>query len=314
MPEQRRSGRRRVAVWAAGAVVMTVGVVGVLLALPDADRRPVKAPVATATTPPPPVTAVERGRTNTGWRGAGLSESDLVSSESITITEPGAVVEHLDVTGRVVIRADDVTFRKSRVRGTGTYGIEVGPEHSGVLIEDVEVVGVSGDRSAAVAPYGDWTLRRSDLSGFRDIVKVSSDQVVEDSWLHDVLRTEDSHNDLIQAVGGSDVVIRGNRLEGPWQASTSALILTSNRSPIVNYTIEDNFISGGTYAVYLRHKEGRPAPAGIVLSGNVFDGLSSKKASKEPDNSWKYGPRSFSEGTQYSADGNTWVDGRPYDF
>ena len=59
------------------------------------------------------------------------------------------------------------------------------------------------------------------------------------------------HPDAVQSVGGSNITIRNNRLEGPWQAQTSAIIFKADFAPIRNAVIEGNLLSGGTYSLYV---------------------------------------------------------------
>jgi hypothetical protein len=51
-------------------------------------------------------------------------------------------------------------------------------------------------------------------------------------------------------VGGSDAVIRGNRLEHR-RDQTSAIIIKSDLAPIDGITIEDNYMTGGSFTVYV---------------------------------------------------------------
>ncbi|KAA0233801.1 MAG: hypothetical protein JJLCMIEE_03663 [Acidimicrobiales bacterium] len=235
----------------------------------------------------------------------------LEPSGGLTVTEDGAVIEGLSIEGSVTVEADDVTIRDSRVETTGEYAIIADDEVSGLVIEDVELVGAvtpedhsDGQVSAGIAPYGSWTLRRANIHGFIDGVKVKSNQVVEGCWIHGLLKVEGSHNDGIQSVGGENVVIRNNRVEGPYQGSTSAMILAAGSvGYLEGYTIEANMVSGGTYTIYVSAKEGRPSPSGIVVRDNVWLA-----------DSWKNGPLSMDPGIDVEWSGNSFDDGTAYDL
>lgn len=240
-----------------------------------------------------------------------VATGSLEPHDGLTVTTDGALIEGLSIEGSVKVEADDVTIRDTRIVASGEYAIVADDDVSGLLIEDVELVGgvaadelSDGQLSAGVAPYGSWTLRRVDVHGFIDGVKVKSNQVVEDSWIHDLLKVPGSHNDGIQSVGGENVVIRGNRVEGPHQQSTSAMILTAGSGGYLkDYTIEANMVSGGTYTVYVTAKEGRPNPSGIVIKDNVW-----------LTGSWKNGPLSMDSGTDVEWSGNSFDDGTAYDL
>lgn len=270
-------------------------------------------PMGSSTSPPvtsppvtsPPVTSPPSGVIDgTGYPNATTTGvpagTKLIPSGSVTITQDGTVIENLEVTGTITIDANDVVIRRTRVIGTGLYGINhrVGASS---LIEDVEIVGVSGQRSSGISPYGSWTARRVNVHGFQDGIKVNSNQTVERSYIHDLLKVTGSHNDGIQSVGGTNVRIIGNRIDGPFQQSTSALILQADVLPLSDYVIEGNLLSGGTYTVYVRSKTvDDPNPTGMVFRNNVWVA-----------GSWKYGSASIRD-TAPVWEGNRFSDGSPF--
>ncbi|KAA0233259.1 MAG: hypothetical protein JJLCMIEE_02323 [Acidimicrobiales bacterium] len=227
----------------------------------------------------------------------------LVNSGSITVTQDNAVIEGRRVRGTITVQADNVTIRNTRIEADDSYAIIADSDVTGLLVEDVEMIGVSGDRSSGIAPYGSWIVRRAEVTGFADGVKVKRDQTLEDSWIHDLYKFEGSHNDGIQSVGGENVIIRGNNIEGPWQQSTSALILTAGTVGYLDgYVIENNRISGGGYSLYITAKSGNPAPTDMVVRNNVF-----------VLDSWQYGPLTVTPGSDITWTGNTYSDGSAFD-
>jgi hypothetical protein len=108
----------------------------------------------------------------------------------------------------------------------------------------------------------------------------------------------------MQSVGGRNVKILRNNIEGPWQQSTSALILAAHTTPFLeNYVIEGNRLSGGTYTVYFGSDVENPCPSGIVVRNNVW-----------VRSSWMYGPlkpgRCEMVGAVWS--GNVYSDGAAF--
>lgn len=214
---------------------------------------------------------------NTGVVGAGLSYSQLTPSGSITVTQPGTVIDKMDVRGQIKVRAENVTIRRTRVRTSGTlYGIEITPGIKGTVIEDVEVAGTDSSCGIGIA-HNRYVARRVNVHGCADGLRIGQDTSIEDSYIHSLRDGDGTHNDAVQSIGGSRMRIVGNRLEGPWREQTSAIILSSYNSPIHDLLVQDNLVSGGTYTVYLFHAG--ESVSNVRFIDNVW-----------VDNSWKYGP------------------------
>ena len=284
-----------------------------LLVMDDADPSPGPTPTPPTTPPPPPVSGSwPDGPDDTGIAAAGLDEDDLTDTTTLRLGS-GDVVENMHVRGTIIIEegSADVVIRNSLIETDGRYGIQSASGVTNLLVENVTIRGTGGSRSAAILARGSGTIRGVNASAFRDGIKVFSDMVVEDSWIHDLVLIGEAHRDGIQAVGGRNVTIRNNRIEGPYQTSTSAMHIAADLSPITDYTITGNFLSGGTFTVYLTHKDDQSAPTDIVLSNNVFDGVSNVPSEREPANSWQFGTCSLRRGARWTVEGNAFVDGSP---
>ncbi|MEX0887585.1 MAG: right-handed parallel beta-helix repeat-containing protein, partial [Phycisphaeraceae bacterium] len=238
--------------------------------------------------------------TTTGIAGVGLTLGDLTPSGGMTITTDGMVIENMYITGGLNIKANNVTVRNTYI-DAGTppagpfYGINASFGYTGTLIEDVTVI---GGRSKSVYG-GNMTVRRVNLSGGLDTLHVQSNVLVEDSYLHDLFQLPGSHNDGIQSTGGSNVTIRGNTIQALYQQQTSAIIIQSNFSPVDNVLIENNFLSGGTYTVYVRDKgNGHGVPTNVVIRDNVWE-----------HEGWKFGLISADGGDHITYTGNTFHTG-----
>ncbi|NED99609.1 right-handed parallel beta-helix repeat-containing protein [Phytoactinopolyspora halotolerans] len=254
---------------------------------PDPDPEP-------PDNPNPPSVNGFPDESNTGVQ----DDTQLKPSGSLTSTRDGQVIENLEITGSITVEHNNVTIRNVRIHSTGHYGISIPAARagnvSGLVIEHSELIGVSGERSAGIAPFGSWTARHLDISAFEDGIKVGSNQTIENSWIHDLHTPPGSHSDGIQSTGGTNVTIRGNRIEGPWQGQTSAIIIQSNNGPVDTYTIENNLLSGGTYTLYLRDKgTGHGAPRNITVTNNTWT-----------NNSWAYGPTSTDQGPNWTWNNN----------
>lgn len=267
----------------------------------ELDDGDVEGPEEIEEPPPEPVDiSVWPDETTTGVPEG----TELRSSESLRTERAGQIIEDVEVRGTLTIAHPGVVIRRVRVEATGTYGIAFSRADGvdrieDVVIEDTEIVGVSGQRAAGIGPGARWTARRIEVTGFEDGVKVSSGQVLEDSWIHGLLTPDGAHADGIQSTGGRDVVIRGNRIEGPWQEATSAILLQTDDRKLEQYVIENNLLSGGTYTLYLRDKaHGRPND--IIVRGNVWI-----------DDSWGFGPHSLDVGDGWAWEDNLHASGYP---
>lgn len=198
----------------------------------------------------------------------------LRRSDSLTISEDGAVVENLDIDGCVVVDADDVTIRRTRITCTDAPGgraVVMDGKHTGLLIEDVEVDG--GGTTEIGIDLNEAVIRRANIHSVNDGIRMGADLVIEDSWIHTMTRQGDLHPDAIQGISARDVVIRRNTLD-PRNAKTgdlgnAAIMLGSETGPKISrgVVIEDNHLDGGNYTINI---SAAITAKDFVVRGNVF--------------------------------------------
>lgn len=221
---------------------------------PPAERTPTNdtAPPAQPTPPPAPEPlAPERtsgfpDATTTGVP-AGTA---LTPSGSLTITEDGAVIDGLEITGTVTVEADDVTIRRTVIRNTGDIPIRV--IGNGLLVEDSEIDG-QGRGNPAIG-YNDYTLRRVNIHHVAEGPRIAGgDVTIEDSYIHHLVQVGDNHTDAIQLVGGDNVVIRGNTVlaHNPDTGifGNAAFQFGEEDGPVRACLVEGNLMDGGNYTV-----------------------------------------------------------------
>ncbi len=298
---RQRSGVRRHLLKAVPIAAIAAAVLWFATVRPDA--LPLIEPTTARTHAPPPPrdespSRAPRGdfpsRATTGVPAGTVLEP----SDGITVTEDGTVIDRLDVSGRIAIRANNVTIKRSRISGGVPYQVRVYDGFTGTVVEDSELIGTSNGCSAGIS-MSDYTARRVDVHGCKDGLKVGSNVTIVDSWIHDQRKFEGTHNDGIQCVGGRNIVIRGNRIEGPFRQSTSATLFQTNIGPVDNVLVENNYLSGGGFTVYLTDKgNGNGAPTNAVVKNNTFE-----------RNSYQYGPFRTDGNPQIS--GNVWDNGKP---
>jgi len=214
-----------------------------------------------------PIPAGFPNANTTGINGAGLNVSQLRSSGPLEITTPGTVIELMNISGGVKIMAANVTIRKCNITG-GTYGVRATYGFKNTLVEDCTISqgyskGING---------GNITVRRCDISGYEDGVYVSSNTLIEDSYIHDLLLRTGSHNDGMQSQAGKNVVVRHTTIQAFYLDQTSCMIWQTNFGPIDNILFENNFLSGGRVIMYFRDKgTGYGLPTNIRILNNVIE-------------------------------------------
>jgi len=176
----------------------------------------------------------------------------LQSSGALVITRDGAVLDGLDIDGCVDVKADDVTIRRSRIAcARPTTAVRLHDGYSGLTLEDVEIDG-RGVVSTAVG-FSHFTLRRVDVHNVIDGPRLGDGTTVEDSYVHDLVRADGSHNDALQITGGSGIVVRHNTLiayrEDTGDLFNAAVMIGSSSAPVDNLLIEGNYVDGGNYTV-----------------------------------------------------------------
>lgn len=189
------------------------------------------------------------------------------------ITTPGTVLQDLDITGRVEIRAANVTIRRCRIRGDPTITSSYGLVHctsgsaSNVLVEDCTLACDSS--TVSQWPDGilghDYHARRCRIYDVEDgcgVFNVAnpgdpSGVVVEGCYMGPLLRyatdaeqSDGSHDDVIQMQGGAGTILRYNKFWGYMSTTLADGALGGRQSPsqtqsvsciMMNSTIGDPF-------------------------------------------------------------------------
>jgi hypothetical protein len=236
-------------------------------------QGPSQVPVVAA---PSTSSRVPEGRPGPGTVGVPAGTA-LTPTYDLVLTTPDQVVDSLLVRGCITVDAPRVTIRNTRVecrQPSADRAVAAAPDSAdstGLVIEDSELDG-GGVVDIGVDLNG-VTLRRVDVHDFNDGVRMGSDIVVEDSWIHDMTRIGDLHADAIQGISAKNVVIRGNTLD-PTNSRTgdlgnSAVQLGSETGTrdSRNVVIEDNAMDGGNYALNI---SGSITAQDFIVRGNAF--------------------------------------------
>lgn len=189
----------------------------------------------------------------TGWAWQAGDNYVLVNGTGVTVSD-------LDVSGPIVVNADNVTVSNCKVTSTDSMGIQV-LNADNVTVEDCECAG-SGDENSAgqnmvwIDGSNNCTVQRCNLhSGENGIMVSGQDAVIRDNYIHDLLPEDEvptAHTDGIQLFGGNEADgchIEGNNVIAPHTFATSALIMGQN----VNVTVTGNRWRGayGTFRPWM---------------------------------------------------------------
>jgi len=206
----------------------------------------------TATKPAP----VRPSASNTGVpAGTKLT----VYNGDLTITTPNTVIDSMDIRGFVVVKAANVTIKRSIIRGgttapTASKGLLsiVAAGASGYLIQDVTLLPqISTPNIDAIKVNQPGTFDRINSSGTVDGMVIYGDGVtVQNSFIHDEAHFEvdpnqgggPSHDDNIQVQAGHNITIVNNTLQGAYNA---AVMITQDSGVTQNLSINNNWIDGG---------------------------------------------------------------------
>ena len=150
-----------------------------------------------------------------------------------------------------------------------------------------------------------FTLTRVNIHGTVDGGKLGDNDVIQDSYIHDLVVASGSHNDGLQSLGSVGVKIRHNSIVVP-PGATSAIILSTNAADqIRNVDIDHNLLGGGAFTVYGGYELGTDDAAkvsGIRITDNEFTTTVYRK-------SGAFGPLTSTARPAVTVTGNTWADG-----
>lgn len=164
---------------------------------------------------------------------------------------------------------------------------------TGILIEDTEIV-LGGWETKGIA-FDGYTARRVWFHGGSDCAHMSNAAQVIDSFC-DIPAggpQDGPHYDGFQSDGGRDLVINHNTIKMPY-GQTSAILMSTNTSPITNATITNNLVAGGGYTIYCGTDSGGPVRGTLTFSGNVVSKMFFSKGgywgptTSCPATGWRY--------------------------
>ncbi|GII01492.1 DUF4082 domain-containing protein [Planobispora takensis] len=234
------------------------------------------APTATVSTEPPPRGACPDHPTPacTGVPpGTRLKELPLsFYGDTYRVTQDNTVLDGVHIPGDLLITADNVVIRNSRIDG-GVQD-EYARKTYSFTITDSVVGPETGCLTAPGIQTANFTAERVHIRGHGDGFSVSGDNVrIEDSYVL-LCSNPGDHGDGIQTIGaGKGLVVHHNTFDQRRAKDvTSPIFLVDTGT--VDVEVTENLVMGGTYSMRLLHANGKQ-----IMKGNSV-----------VDKSWEYGP------------------------
>lgn len=234
-------------------------------------------------------------------------------SGNLEIRRNGEVVSGWDLDGALDIYANNVTVIDTRIDSANWWAVNLRPGYTGLRVLHSLLTGQpgsgpdNGGEDYAVSNMGSGTVEVGwdDVSVFANALSLGHGSI-HDDYVHDLKPFINrsggyAHLDAIISDGDDRLGLRieHNTLLNPVpvdQGTTSVIGLLPNTGPISDTAVVDNWIAGGSYALY----GGGAGAAGVVVTGNVF-------STQYWSRCGYYGPAAYwnAEGA-----GNQWSDNR----
>ncbi len=232
-----------------------------------------------------------------------------VTTGDLTITQPGYVLENTEVRGCISIAAgaNNVIIRNVRVKANCSKLILNDAGAKGLQVIDSELDGNDFANSDAGIAGNHYTLRRVNIHSTADGIKGGSNVLIQDSYIHDLHITNDSHNDALQALDADGLTIRHNTAIVD-DGATSCIIFSQNANSdweMRNVQISRNLLAGGAFTVYGGYQAGKDDPArasDISITENRISTAIFPRGGA-------FGPLTSIDAPIVTHSGNVWIDG-----
>ena len=253
-----------------GASVSSNGTTATTVPAATVPAATVPATTVPATTVPAATVPAATGGFPTAANTGVPTGTVLTASGSLTINTAGTVIDSLNISGTVTINANNVTVRRSLIRGSDYSIINIGASVTGTLIENVEIDG-QGSGQGTNAINGAATVRFSNIYGVENGMNVTGSSTLSDNYIHGLLAPGSPHYDGIQIDGGvSNVVVQHNTINLAEHDQTSAVMVDNYFGPISNVVVTGNRVIGGGYTVYSDGQFSGGTISGVSFTNNRF--------------------------------------------
>ncbi|MEV5412350.1 hypothetical protein AB0K60_26400 [Thermopolyspora sp. NPDC052614] len=204
--------------------------------------------------------------------GTRLTRLALNEGGAYRVTERGTVLDGVHIPGDLLIVADDVVIRNSRI--DGSLSNEYKLHRYSFTIADSTVGPPKGCLTAPGVGEARFTAERVHIRGHGDGFHASGDDIeIRDSYVR-LCSNPGDHSDGIQTyLAGKGLVFDHNTVDQRFAKDiTAPIFITDEQAEDV--TVTRNLVMGGTYSIQVKNVSGRA----VVRDNRLVD------------RSWVYGP------------------------
>lgn len=201
------------------------------------------------------------------------SGTTLTPSGPLTVSTNGATIDALDISGDLVIDANDVTVKRCRVRGSAYYVIKVMEGRTGVSIQDVEVdgLGASGMDGSAGILGGDQVIR-ANIYGVENGILPFSGATITGCYIHDLAAPGEPHFDGIQSDGGgTNILIDKCTIDMSGLGQTSPINVNNYWGTTDGFVVQYCILRGGGYTLTIDGDFQTQPMTNITVTGNRLE-------------------------------------------
>lgn len=201
----------------------------------------------------------------------------LTPSGDIKADTKGMTISAKDVTGQILVSADDVTIVNSKVHtkgGENDIAIKVADGVKGTKVLHSEIYTESGGYVGFLG--GDSFVCASYFHGWENGMTLGGGMVVQACFIEKLASGQaGAHYDGIEVYsGGAPSKLIGNhiRMTDPtdkWLDETGAINLTAYQGDIDDVEMTGNMLGGGSYTLYVDEQNGSKA-TNVKLTNNTF--------------------------------------------
>ncbi len=198
----------------------------------------------------------------------------------MTITTAGTVIDGKIITGSLVISANNVTIKNSRIHATGYYGITSdGPTNTRIIYS--ELYAQTGDTQYVGLVASNTFFCGNYVHGFENALTIGANNMIQANFIEKLGSPEASpHYDGIEIYSGNNSKIYGNNIlmtnkSGGWLLDTGAINITPTWSSISGVIVHGNWLGGGSYTLNL-DEQGGYSLTNLTVTNNRWYGSAPK--------------------------------------
>jgi hypothetical protein len=188
------------------------------------------------------------------------------------ITQAGAVISGLNITGVVSIEAPNVTLENCVITSPSWSAVVVQEGVTGAVVQNCTINGVGTGNEGSTGISGQGTFLNNNIYNVENGISLQGSAVIEGNYIHDMNASGSPHYDGIQIDGNvSNVTISGNSIINN-NGSTSAVMIDNDFGAISNIQVSNNLLVGGGYTVYSDARATSAPITGVSFTNNHIGG------------------------------------------